>query len=158
MVHRRLHVNGFAENAVLERSQYSRWDFWVMYMSRTDWIALVIMGLAFFHIWWALAVIIPYYQMFEVPPTPEEIAEMILQTSIMDSAVIAVCLVCLLVKSKRLKQVLMSTLITAVAYIVLFGMFPGGIRNFRFWEFDIIVATIAIIWAITIYNTLTKKS
>jgi uncharacterized protein YybS (DUF2232 family) len=123
-------------------------------MSRTDWIALVIMGLAFFHIWWALAVIIPYYRILEVPPTPE----MILQTIMMDSAVIAVCLVCLLVKSKRLKQVLMSTLITAVAYTVLFAMFPGGIRNFRFWEFDIIVATIAIIWAITIYNTLTKES
>lgn len=130
----------------------------MMCMSRTDWIALVIMGLAFFHIWWALAVIIPYYRILEVPPTPEEIAEMILQTIIMDSAVIAVCLVCLLVKSKRLKQVLMSTLITAVAYTVLFAMFPGGIRNFRFWEFDIIVATIAIIWAITIYNTLTKES
>jgi hypothetical protein len=42
----------------------------------------------------------------------------------------------------------MSTLITAVAYTVLFGMFPGGIRNFRFWEFDVIVAIIAIIWAI----------
>jgi hypothetical protein len=129
-----------------------------MYMSRTDWIALVIMGLAFFHIWWALAVIIPYSQMLEVPPTPEKLTQMILFTCTIDPTVIAACLVCLLVKSKRLKQVLMSTLITAVAYTVLFGMFPGGIRNFRFWEFDIIVAIIAIIWAITIYNTLTKKS
>jgi hypothetical protein len=127
-------------------------------MRWSDVFALAVMGLAFFHIWWALAVIIPYSQMLEVPPTPEEIAEMILQTIIMDSAVIAVCLVCLLVKSKRLKQVLMSTLITAVAYTVLFAIFPGGIRNFRFWEFDIIVAIIAIIWAITIYKALFKKA
>jgi hypothetical protein len=47
-------------------------------MTKSDWIALVIVGLAFFHIWWALAVNIPYSRILEVPPTPEEIAEMIL--------------------------------------------------------------------------------